>query len=185
MDDAYALDAQRLAEDVTDGLARRPSAEDILARAMERIQQGTYTEAPQFSPAVADAYLVSHPACGEVTEFGTCASRYHDPGCGAVIAAAAATGTAEDAGAWAATLRNRPPDPDALPYSAELAEPSGPDGTTDTWADLLAPPAADPRTVHARALAALGEDPGPEPGYEPFGREQYPDTSGLRTALGL
>jgi hypothetical protein len=182
MDQAHQLDAQRLAEDVSAQLDRRPSSEDILARAMERIQQGTYTEPPGFLPAVADAYLASHPACGEVTEFGTCSNRFHSAQCGAVIAQAAATGTAEDAGAWRDTLRNRPPDPGALPYSAELAEPSGPE---DTFADLLAPRSADPRATHARMLAALDDGgPPPEPGYEPL-PEQMPPVGDLRSALGI
>jgi hypothetical protein len=183
MDQAHALDAQRLAEDVSAQLDRRPSSETILARAMERIGRGTYTEPPGFLPAVADAYLVSHPACGEVTEFGTCSARYHAAGCGAVIAGAAAAGTAEDAGAWAAALASRPPDPGALPYSAELAEPSGPE---DTFADLLRPSgSAHPATVHARILAGLGEGgPPPDPGYEPFPPETMPDVTGLRANLG-
>jgi hypothetical protein len=39
--------------------------------------------------------------------------------------------------------------------------------------------------VHARALAALGEDPGPEPGPEPFPGEPLPDVTGLRADLGI
>jgi hypothetical protein len=184
MDQAHQLDAQRMAEDVTDQLERRPKAEDILARAMHRIEAGTYTEPPGFLPAVADAYLASHPACGEVTEFGTCSARFHAADCGAVIAAAAATGSATEAEQWARTLRDRPPDPGALPYSAEFAgDPL--DGTEDTFADLLAPPAAHPATVHARMLAALDDGgPPPEPGWEPFPPEQMPDVTGLRADLG-
>jgi hypothetical protein len=44
MDAAHQLDGQRLAEDITDGLERRPSTEDRLTSAMRRIEAGTYTE---------------------------------------------------------------------------------------------------------------------------------------------
>jgi hypothetical protein len=184
MDTAHALDAQRLAEDVTDGLARRPSAEDRLQRAMRRIEAGTYTEPEQFrgDPAARDAYGHVASACGPLDEFSRCGARFHDPQCGAVIAAAAATGDAAEAEAWAAALRNRPPDPDALPYSAELAEPSGPE---DTFSDLLSPHAsASPAAVHARMLAVLDGQDTADPGYAAL-PEQMPPVTGLRTALGL
>jgi hypothetical protein len=189
MDARYAadaqLDAERAAADVTDALARRPSAEDKLARAMQRAAEHTLLPAPAFrgDPAAPDGYAGLASACGPLTDLGTCAARYHDPGCGAVIAAAAAAGDAAEAEAWAATLAARPPDPGTLGYSAELAEPSGPE---DTFADLLSPRAsASPAAVHARMLAALDGTGTAEPGYEPFPPEQMPDVSTLRGAMGL
>jgi hypothetical protein len=182
MDDAYELDGQRVAEDIVAGLARRPRAEDILQRDLARIEAGTFTGPPAFAPAPGGYYA---SACGPLDEAtGLCASRYHERDCPSVTAQAAATGDAQAAEAWAATLRNHPPDPDALPYAAELA--GDPDAPADTWAHLLAPPAADPRATHARMLALLEDGvPPAEPGYEPFPRDQYPDTSGLREAMGL
>jgi hypothetical protein len=182
MDRGYELDGQRVAEDIVAGLARRPRAEDILQRDLARIEAGTFTGQPAFQPAP-DGYGRYASACGEVTDVGTCANRYHDPDCGAVIAASAATGDAAAAEAWARTLRNHPPDPDALPYAAELA--GDPDAPADTWAGLLAPPAADPRTVHQRMLALLEDGAPPaEPGWEPIPPEQMPDVTGLRANLG-
>jgi hypothetical protein len=181
MDAARAADAARLAEDVTDQLDRRPSDEDKLARAFQRIEAGTYTEAAAFRPA-RDAYGQFAAACGEVTEFGTCGSRYHDPQCGAVVAGTAAVESAESAEAWAATLRSHPPDPGTLGYAAELAEPSGP---FDSFSDLLqAPGGADPG-LHARMLAVLADAEAAEPGPEPFPREQLPPVGDLRAALGI
>ena len=185
MDRTHELDAQRLAEDVADQIPdRRPPSDEVkLARALRRIEAGTYTEPEQFrgDPAARDAYGQFASACGPPDDFGRCASRYHDPACGAVIAAAAATGDATEAEAWALTLRNRPPDPGALGYSAELAEPSGPE---DTFADLLAPRSADPATVHARMLAVLADQDTAEPGYAAL-PEQMPPVGDLRFALGL
>jgi hypothetical protein len=185
MDQAHALDAQRMTEDIVDGLERRPSTETILAQAMRRIEAGTYTEPEQFrsDPAARDGYGQFASACGPLDDAtGTCGARYHAADCGAVIAAAAATGDAQAAEAWRDTLASRPPDPGALGYSAELAEPSGPE---DMFSGLLSPASADSATVHQRMLAVLADAEAAEPGPEPFPREQYPDTAALREAMGL
>jgi hypothetical protein len=182
MDRGFELDGQRVAEDIVAGLARRPRAEDILQRDLARIEAGTFTEQPAFAPAPGGYYA---SACGPLDEAtGLCAARYHERDCPSVTAQAAATGDAAAAEAWRATLRSHPPDPDALPYAEELAgEPLGP---ADTWAGLLAPPAADPRAVHQRMLALLEDGAPPaEPGYEPFPAEARPDVTGLREQLGL
>ena len=182
MDAAHAADAQRLAEDVSAELDRRPSAEVKIERAMRRIEAGTYTEPAAFQPARDAGGHYSH-ACGPLDDTGRCASRYHDPGCSVVIAAAAATGDATAAEQWALTLRDHPPDPGTLGYAAELAEPDAP---ADTWADLLQPPgSADPRSVHARMLAILEDEQAAEPGYEPVPPETMPPVTDLRAALGL
>jgi hypothetical protein len=183
MDRAHELDATRLGQDIVAELERRPKAEDVLQRDLRRIEQGTFNEQPAFQPA-RDGYGLYASACGGTDDYGRCAARYHDPGCGAVIAAAAATGDAAAAEAWAATLRNHPPDPGAHGYAAELA--GDPLDGFDTWSDLLRPSGpADPATVHARMMAVLDGEQAAEPGYEPSPAGQYPDTSGLRAALGL
>jgi hypothetical protein len=47
----HKLDARRIGEDIVGELDPGPSAEDRLARAMRRIQGGTYTEPAQLRPA--------------------------------------------------------------------------------------------------------------------------------------
>src|SRR5262249_20616270 len=67
MDAAHELDAQRLGEDIVASIERRPKAEDILTRAMRRIEAGTYTEAPAFAPA-RDGYGRYASACGDTDD---------------------------------------------------------------------------------------------------------------------
>jgi hypothetical protein len=186
MDTFHQLDAQRLAEDVTDQLDRRPSAETILARALDRIGNGTYTEPEQFRADARDASGRYSAACGPLTDLGTCGARYHQAGCHAVAEGQQTRGSAQEAEAWNAGLLAH-----KVPDGTDLASPADPDpdpfgGPADMFSDLLAPPAADPAAVHARMLAALDDGgPPPEPGWEPIPPEQMPPVTGLRAALGL
>ncbi len=179
MDADARLDAQRLAEDVADQIPdRRPPSDEVkLQRAVDRIGSGTYTAPPQ-QPASG--------TCGPLDEHtGTCAARYHAADCPATIAGTAAVESVRSAEAWAAALRNHPPDPGTLGYSAEFAEPSDPLGGTDTWAGLLQPPGGPDPGLHERMLAVLADAEAAEPGPEPIPGGRMPDIAPLRTALGL
>jgi len=184
LDDAYATSAAVAAEDDEDAqwLATRPNDVDKMARAISRIEAGTYTPPGFFRPPrdIGGGLALS---CGEALDaFGRCASRYHQAGCSAVVASAAATGSATEAQAWRDTLNARQIDPDVL--GLQLATPAIPEpGTgTDMWADLLE--TGEPSShqeIYAQVLAGMGE-PGPPP---PQVRGSGPDVRWLREALGL
>jgi hypothetical protein len=181
MDDAYALDAARLAEDITDGLERRPSAEDKLARAMRRIEAGTYTEPEQFRSARDRGGQYSH-ACGPLTDLGTCGSRYHQAGCYAIAEGRLSRGSVEEAEAWNAGLL-------ANVAHRDLSVPAGPDplSGTDTWAGLLSAPGgmfSEPE-IRARIMAVLDGEAAADPGYEPVPAEARPPVASMREQLGL
>jgi hypothetical protein len=182
LDDAYALDAQRMAEDITDSLERRPSAETKIAQAMRRIEAGTYTEPEQFRPA-RDAGGQYSAACGPLTDLGTCGSRYHQAGCYAIAEGRMSRGSVAEAEAWNAGL---------LRHVAhrDLSTPADPDplgGGGDTWASLLRSPGglfSEPE-IRARIMAVLDGEAAADPGYEPVPAEARPPVTSLRTALGL
>jgi hypothetical protein len=185
MDALHAADAQRLAEDVSAQLDRRPSAEDILARAMRRIEAGTYTEPPALRADARDASGQYAAACGPLTDLGTCGARYHQAGCHAVAEGQQTRGSAAEAEAWNAGLLAH-----KVPDGTDLASPADPDppggGVTDTWADLLRTPGglfSEPE-VRARMMAALDGTGTTDPGYEPL-PEQMPPVASMREQLGL
>jgi hypothetical protein len=189
LDDRHAADAQRLLAEVTDGLERRPSAERILARAIERIADGTYTPPPgaQQAPARGAGGRFGH-VCGPVDDIGGCAARYHAAGCVNVTASAAASGSFADVEAWNTAVRGHTSAADVTAAAQtlglatpapELGEPGG------MWADDLFSPAGGPGSAdpelyaHVRHLLALD---GPPPRRPP---EPRPDTEWLRQVLGL
>ena len=188
LDDAYGTSAAVAAEDEEDAewLATRPSAEDRLARAISRIEAGTYTPPGFFRPPrdIGGGLALS---CGEaLDDFGRCASRFHQAGCMTVTEGAAATGDATAAEAWNATLRGMPSAVDVAAAAAELglATPASPEPGygLDMWADLL--DTSDPLSypeIHAQVLAGMGEPGSPPPQVRGSG----PDVSWLREALGL
>jgi hypothetical protein len=158
--------------------ARRPSAEARAARALDRIGSGTYTAPEYFRPA-RDTTGRYASACGEPDPFGRCAARYHSPSCHVVTEEAAATGDAAAAEAWQQTLQNYTQPPEV--YGLANEEP----GTgVDMWADLIDPagePGSAPPGLHAAVLHRMGV--ADAPARPP--RDDLPDVSGLREAMGL
>ncbi len=136
LDDTAARDAQRLAEDVYDAIpGRTPTDEVRAARALRRIEAGTYTPDPYSRGDPAAAAAARDPsgrwasACGDLDEFSRCSAKYHQAGCHVVTEAAAANGSATEAEAWTAQLRGQPMDPGALGFANESgAEPHDPLG---------------------------------------------------------
>jgi hypothetical protein len=183
LDQTYSLDSQRAAEDITDQLEKRPSAEAKIARGLRRIEAGTYLPPAQLR-AARDAGGRWASACGEPDEFGRCSSRFHAADCHVIAQEAAATGSADEARSWAATLRGYTPT--TGPGTAEalgLASPGPHPGEPgDTWASLLRPepePGAWGDT-YARALAELRMEAAPRQPREPL-----PDVSELSRQMGL
>jgi hypothetical protein len=175
LDDAYGGEAARLAEDEADraALAKRPNDEHKLARALDRIGDGTYTPAAYFRPAREPTGRWGYP-CGPADDFGGCAARYHQPGCVTVMVTDGGHGSYEDAEAWNAVVRKHLPPPGSeLGLATDYGE------VLDDWAGL--PAAADPG-LHARVLALMGEADAP-PLPRPVG--PAPDVSGLIEELGL
>jgi hypothetical protein len=183
VDTAYAADAQRAAEDITDSLDRRPSAEAKMARAIRRVEAGTYLPPDYFRPA-RDAGGRFSASCGEPDEFGRCSARYHAASCHVITEEAAATGSPESARAWDDVLsRHVPASGTGTASALWLASPSGPQPgeAGDTWADLLRGDGLAVADVHAAMLAELGEAGAP-PGYP---REPLPDVRSIAEGLGL
>ncbi len=88
---ASAREQQREHEDEEDRRDRakgphrnRPSTEDRLARALDRISRGTYTPAVAAEPAQGDdvtARFSAMAACGVADQYGHCTARYHALDC--------------------------------------------------------------------------------------------------------
>jgi hypothetical protein len=183
--DSAARDAQRLAEDVSDSLALRPSAEVKAARALQRIEAGTYTRPATLRPARDSEGLFS-VSCGEaVDDFGRCASRFHQPDCHVIMESAAATGSYEEAEAWNATLNGQPSAVDVAGAQAQLGLAGGQpgaDGLDMRWADTLGDDRELPyeqlrdQLFHRMALADA-----PARQRQP----DSPDTTAIRAALGI
>jgi hypothetical protein len=187
-DDAYSAEAARLAEDEQDraALAKRPSAEVRLARALQRVEYGSYLPPPLLSAPLGvprDARGLFVFTCGEPDVLGRCGARYHSPQCSTVTEAAAATGSAAEAEAWNATLKGRTSSADVA--AAQLANEPEPGSGVDAWADLLTPPggpgSADPELI-SRLLQDMGEA-----GHLPPRREQrpLPQVADLAERMGL
>jgi hypothetical protein len=179
-----AVTAEQDSEDAV-WYARRPSAEARAARALDRIGSGTYTT-PEYYRGGRDTTGRYASACGEPDDFGRCSARFHSASCHVVTDEAAATGSAEEAEAWSATLTayQQPPGV-AGAEELGLANPADPQpGTGDMWADLI-DPAGEPGSatpgLHARLLHYMGE--ADAPARPP--RDDLPDVTGLREELGL
>jgi hypothetical protein len=168
LDMAGASEAQRAAQDIEDALARRPSFDHKIARALQRIGQGTYTPDAYYRDRTADGQFTGR-VCGEgLDDFGRCRSRYHDSACLEVLRASAATSGAETVLAWNRALRRNGDTAAALALAnAEAA----------SWDDLLGPDeaASIDALTHVRQLLGLG---GPAP-------QHRPDLGWLRRDLGL
>jgi hypothetical protein len=79
---ANETELARLAEDAVPLAAR---TEDRLARALDRIEAGTYTPRGQAAwgfAAHGEGTVTGMPTCGSSDEYGYCRERYHAPGCG-------------------------------------------------------------------------------------------------------
>ena len=169
MDPARAADAARLAEDVADQIPDRrpPTDEDKLARAMGRIERGTYTAPPQ-QPA-RDAGGRFRQTCGDADDLVTAQSA--TTRLAARVAGAAATGSATEAEAWAAHSAGLHPPPGVLGYAAELAAPSDPSAALTPGRTCCRPPAGPDPELHERMMAELGEaETPPSPARSRSGR---------------
>lgn len=184
------LEGIRIGEDIVAQLDRRPSSEAILARAMPRIEAGTYTQDSYWrgdeaaaAAAARDPLGRYQAACGPLDDFARCSARFHTPDCHTSIESAAARGSAEEATAWADTLQGRANPPGTDAGALGLANEPQPGDGVDVWADLLEtgePGSADPQ-LHDRVMNLLGEaDAAPrerDPGL--------PDTTVIRAILGI
>jgi hypothetical protein len=167
---------------------RTPTDEARLARALPRIEAGTYTQDSYWRGDEAAAAAARDPlgryqaACGPLDDFARCSARYHTPDCHTSIESAAARGSYEEVEAWNATLNGRTPAGGLDSGALGLAnEPSPGDGSGDAWADLL--DTSGPRSytdVRDRLMheMALADQPAPPP-------REGPDVSSIRAALGL
>jgi hypothetical protein len=187
VDRAYHDEAQRVTEDIVDALDRRPPSSEVrLARAVRRIEAGTYTPPGYFRAAepARDVLGQYTSACGPTDDLGRCSARYHEAACGAVVIGSAATGSYEDVEAWNETVagHTQPPGAAGAGQALGLANDGGSEDLG--WGDPLGPAggpgSADPG-LGARVLASMGETDAPP--AEP--REDLPDVSGLREALGI
>jgi hypothetical protein len=181
VDDHVATAAAVAAGDAEDAEwhTRRPSSEDKLARAIGRIEDGSYTPPAYFRPARDVRGRFGH-ACGQADPLGHCMERYHQVGCEDAVASSAASGSYEAVEAWNETVTSHIHPPEIY----GLASPSTPepgDGT-DLWSDLLHSGEPGPDTdVRAWVLHRMGEadQPPPEP------RPDLPDVTVLRATLGI
>jgi hypothetical protein len=187
LDDSAARDAQRLAEDVGDAIGGRPPRDEVrAARALRRIESGTYTQPEQLRPA-RDAGGLFAVSCGEaLDEFGRCASRFHDPSCHTVAEAAAANGSHAEAEAWAAQLRGQPMDPDVTAAQQQLGLANEPVRQADPlgvdFGDLLDDGSRVPYDqLKARLLHEMALADAPPRQRQP----DSPDTAAIRAALGI
>jgi hypothetical protein len=189
LDETHALDGQRIGEDIVAELDRRPNDEAKLARALRRIESGTYTEPPQLRGDPAAAAAARDPlgrwasACGDLDDFGRCAARYHDPSCHVVTEEAAATGTTAEAEAWNATLNTRTPHLGIDATALGLANEPRPGDGVDLWGDLLEAPAGPSgyEMIRARLMHEMALADAPPRTRDPAA----PDVSAIRAALGL
>ena len=189
LDARAGLDATRIGEDIVAQLDRRPTDEARLARAMPRIEAGTYVEDAYWrgDPAAAAA-AARDPlgryaaACGPLDDFARCSARYHTPDCHTTIESAAARSSYAEVEAWNETLAGRTPHAGIDAAALGLAnEPHPGDGSGDAWADLL--DTSGPRSYPDLRAAmmhemALADQPAPPP-------REGPDTRAWREALGL
>jgi hypothetical protein len=181
LDDAYGAEAARLHEDEQDAaaLAKRPSDEVKLSRALDRVGRGSYTPDAYFRPARDTGGRYGH-MCGPRDPLGGCAARYHQPGCATLTLIDAPNGSFEDAESWNAVLRRHLPPPG----DARLSNPGEPHGQGfPSFDDLLGPlgepGSADPH-LHAEVLHSMGLADAPPRPLRP-----RPDVSGLIEELGL
>ena len=190
LDARHELDGTRIGEDIVAELDRRPTDEQRLARAMPRIEAGTYTQDSYWRGDETAAAAARDPlgryaaACGPLDDFARCSARYHTPDCHTTTESAAARGSAGEATAWADTLAGRTPHAGIDASALGLANEPQPGDGLDAWADLITGPggpgSADPE-LHARMLVQLGEtDQLPDGPREPL-----PDTTVLRAILGI
>lgn len=153
---AVAAEQRRAEQDAQDARAGRRLPEDRLARALDRIQSGTYLPGPMYRDREADGRFRSETAChAHRDEFGNCGARFHDAGCLTVALGEAATGSAEAAEAWRRTLNAGAPVAGArLLASADYGD------VLDEAAGIGGP--ADTRALGAmRAILGLPAVPGP------------------------
>jgi hypothetical protein len=109
-EDVNALELARLTEDA-EPLAVR--TEDRIARALERIEAGTFTPRVYGFAAPGEGSTSGMPTCGPAGDFGYCMNRHHDPSCGST----ADTFVAESLRPQMADLAHRPHlDEDGLPW---------------------------------------------------------------------
>jgi hypothetical protein len=186
LDDAYGAEAARLAEDEEDraSLAKRPSDEARLARALDRVGRGSYTPPGYFRPARDTGGRFGH-MCGPLDPLGGCAARYHQPGCATLTLTDAPNGSYEDSESWNAVLRRHlPPPGDARlsnPAEPGPGEPHGQDFPSfDDLVDPLGEPGSADPGLHAEVLHSMGLADAPPRPLRP-----RPDVSGLIEELGL
>ena len=81
-----------------------------MARAISRVQDGTYMPPPMFAPREPARAVSGQFAwlCGNPDEYGRCASPQHGAGCHVVVESAAANGSADAVRAWREVLSRHP-----------------------------------------------------------------------------
>jgi hypothetical protein len=195
--------------DADDLIRPARTSEDRLARATRRLQDGIYdapagfafTAPPQEAVQLANAEtaITGRGPCGQLDDFGRCASRHHAFSCShsalpdqdQVHRSGVHERSLSNFGRAAALSTPAGPairdfaDPDiscAIPeHTVELAHQlAGGLGlrSGDAWDDLISPPAQT--DVYQAALAELNSEPAPERQREP-----HPDVSGLARDIGL
>lgn len=189
LDEHHALEGQRIGEDIVAQLDRRPSDEARLARAMPRIEAGTYTQDAWFRGDEAAAAAARDPlgryqaACGPLDDFARCSARFHTPDCHTSVESAAARGSYEEAEAWAGTLQGRTSPGGLDAGTLGLANEPQPGDGVDLWADLLetGEPGVAAPGLHARLLNYMGE--ADAPAAQP--RPDLPNIDAIRAELGI
>jgi hypothetical protein len=96
---------QVIAEDIEDQLARRPTTEARIARAVNRLSRGTYMPAGMYASRDPDGQFAGRSCDGSVADaYGNCGARFHQSSCIHTVRQAAATGSHDAALAWNRTL---------------------------------------------------------------------------------
>jgi len=122
VDAAGHTEAQRIAEDAEDRLARRPLMEDKIARALDRLSRGTYLPPPMYRDRD-EAGQFAPNGCGPLDDFGRCSSRYHSGECFETVRSSAATGDYDAALAWRRALNRGTPAMAAMMLANAMGEP--------------------------------------------------------------
>lgn len=151
---AGTVEAQRRAEDIEDLTAGRRSDEARLARAVQRIERGSYLPAGMYRDREADGRFRSETACHAHRDaYGRCGARFHDAGCLEVFRGEAAAGSHDAALAWRRTLNEG----SAVSGATLLANHTGTD-----WDEQLGEPGPGALEALAWMRGQLGVS-GPQP----------------------
>jgi hypothetical protein len=178
-----ASDADRVVADITDQLTRRPNTEQKIEMALRRISHGDYLQDAYYPQPARTPDGRFGTACGPLDELSRCSNRYHQAGCEAVNAQAAATGTPDAVRAWRDTVQGHAPPPGAAGAAQQMGLANGPEpgSGVDAWSGLLFGDPGPGPDVTARLRYEMGLDGQPPP--EP--PQSRVDVSYYRAALGI